>query len=245
MFNYFHIIYQMKGEKNMTYQKRMPADWVKKIEEGLTFLNDKKINGELYAYLMSQSYGKDGKTIVEKKKLPKQTEICEIIGIKSRTTYNTHLNYLIEKGYIEEEKKGIYTLLNPESMYFEIPQDTLNYLNDTASEQVIKAFICLGQMWSFSQNKKELYTFTKKELCERIGMPMKGGNANVNYDKINNILCCLIKCGFIDVEVYHDDKMLPHIRLLNFSKKCPTESYDFLKKNSEYDKKEMKLIHNN
>lgn len=206
------------------YNKRMPADWIKKIEEGLTFLNDKKVNGELYAYLMSQSYGKDGKTIVEKKRLPKQSEICEIIGIKSRTTYGTHLNYLIERGYIQEDKVNkCYILLNPETMYFEIPQDTLEYFNNVAHEQVIKAFICLGQMWKYSQVKKELYVFSKKELGIRIGINMDAGGGKQGYKVINDILSSLKRQGFIKCEEFYDENIIPHIRLLSFTTEPPKD----------------------
>ena len=51
--------------------------------------------------------GTNGSDKVEKKKLPTQSEICQIIGIKSRTTYNTHMKYLIAKEYVKEIKKGL------------------------------------------------------------------------------------------------------------------------------------------
>ena len=46
----------------------MPAD---PILENLTFLNDKKVDGELYAFLQSYSYPDEQKrTVVNKKDLP-------------------------------------------------------------------------------------------------------------------------------------------------------------------------------
>ena len=48
--------------------KRFPANTT--LEES-TFLNDKKINGELYAFLQSMSYANEKKkTVVYKKDLP-------------------------------------------------------------------------------------------------------------------------------------------------------------------------------
>lgn len=206
----------------MSYQKRMPADWIKTIEEGLTFLNDKKIDGELYAYLMSQSYGKNGQTVVEKKKLPTQSEICQIIGIKSRTTYNTHMKYLIAKEYVKEEN-GFYILFNPESMYFEIPQDTLEYFNNVAHEQVIKAFICLGQMWKYGQSKNKKYVFSKKELGTRIGINMEAGGGKAGYKVVNDILTSLTRQGFIKCEEFYDNNITPRYRLTYFTVEYPKD----------------------
>ena len=51
-------------------KKRFPADTAL---TSLTFLNDKKIDGELYAFLQSCSYPDEYKrTIVAKKNLPPQ-----------------------------------------------------------------------------------------------------------------------------------------------------------------------------
>lgn len=57
-----------KGVKKMSVSKRFPANT--SMEE-TTFLNDKKVNGELYALLQSYSYPNDKQeTIVVKKSLP-------------------------------------------------------------------------------------------------------------------------------------------------------------------------------
>lgn len=86
-------------------QKRFPADTT--LEE-LTFLNNKRIDAEIYTYFQCCSYPKKNKTIAYKKDLGTQSEICEILrdyGAQlSLATYKRHLNYLIEQGYIIEEK---------------------------------------------------------------------------------------------------------------------------------------------
>ena len=113
-------------------QKRFPANVDMNI---LTFLNNKKINGELYAYLQSLSeYDVINKqyniykTYVLKKWLPIQSKMCQMLGIKSPKTLKTHLNYLIEQGYIIEEEDR-YILPEMENIYFLIPLHTLRYIN--------------------------------------------------------------------------------------------------------------------
>jgi predicted transcriptional regulator len=46
------------------------------------------------------------------------------LGIKSPKTLRTHLNYLIEKGYVIEEENS-YRLPEMEDIYFLIPLKTL------------------------------------------------------------------------------------------------------------------------
>lgn len=76
-----------------TIKKRFPADITLDIT---TFLNDKKVDGELYALLQSFSRHNNYDTYVLKKDLPKQAIICESIGIKSPKTLRVHLKYLID-----------------------------------------------------------------------------------------------------------------------------------------------------
>jgi len=75
--------------------KRFPANTTLKE---LTFLNDKKVDAELYAYFQSIShYDEDTKvTRVNKWDLPSQVKICSVIQISSPKTYRAHLAYLIE-----------------------------------------------------------------------------------------------------------------------------------------------------
>jgi len=90
------------GEKKImkTVSKRFPANTDLNVS---TFLNDKKIDGELYSLLQTYSYPNSQKeTVVEKKSLPTQTEICEKLGIKSTKTYRAHLKYLVSVGLVEE-----------------------------------------------------------------------------------------------------------------------------------------------
>ena len=170
-------------------QKRFPADTTLKEE---TFLNDKKIDAELYAYLLSLSYPEEvtGRTVTRKTDLPTQAQICEKINIKSSTTYRTHLKYLIEQGYIEEESDK-YIFPRKENIYFDIPLNTVQYLLDTVQEPVIKAYIYLGQRNKF----KPGYVFTLEELAEHIGISLRGHQRE--YTRLNNILRALAINGLV------------------------------------------------
>lgn len=186
----------------------MPADTQM---QQLTFLNDKKINGELYALLMAHSTPDETKrTVVNKKDLPRQVDICSQIGLGSRSTLAAHLKYLIERGYVVEEGDKYY-LPNQEEIYFMLPLTTLKFLNDTLKEQVIKIYLYLGQRWKYKKNE---YVFTIDEIATHIGIKL--GNHARNYEIINNALICLKNNELIDyVEFYENEK--PRKRLTNFS----------------------------
>ena len=113
--------------------KRFPANTTL---EDLTFLNDKKIDGELYALLQSLSIPNENKeTVVYTSSLPSLAELCKKLGIKSRPTFKSHLKYLAEKGYIIiDEVKGQYILPNREEIYLMLPLETVMFLHDALHE---------------------------------------------------------------------------------------------------------------
>lgn len=130
----------------MPIEKRFPANTTLNVD---TFLNDKKIDGELYSYLQQFSYPDEEKrTIIKKEDLPVQREICDAIGVKSPKTYRAHLSYLIQAGLVVEEKDK-FILPNQEEIFFMIPLDTLMFINDSLQEQVVKTYIYLGQKWKY------------------------------------------------------------------------------------------------
>ena len=100
----------------------------------ITFLNDKKVDAELYAYLQSISHKWD---------LPKQAEICKIIGVASPKTYRSHLEYLKERGFVVEDENG-WVLPQCEIFYLLLPLDTICFMQDIYRENVVKVYIYLG-----------------------------------------------------------------------------------------------------
>lgn len=197
--------------------KRFPANTT--LDE-LTFLNDKSIDGELYAYLQElskpilNSETKVIETIVMKKEMPTQAKICEVIGIKSPKTLKVHLDYLIEKNYIEV-RDGNYILLEQENIFFMIPLNTIKYLTDNCREHVIKIYVYLGQRhkWALSLGKP-YYEFTLEELGQHIGIKIK--NNSRGYEIINNALDLLYNSNLIDYCSYFDGSMQKK-KLLKFS----------------------------
>lgn len=188
--------------------KRFPANT---SLESQTFLNSKKIDGELYAFLQSYSHPDENKrTVVNKKDLPSQSQICSKLGIKSPKTYRSRLTVLIDQGYVIEESSGNYILPEKEEIFLHIPLETVKFLNDTLKEQVVKIYIYLGQRFKY----KPGYVFTIAEIGAHIGIKLD--NNSRNYEIINNALICLKNNGLIDYIEYYEEKV-PKKRLTNFS----------------------------
>ena len=192
-------------------EKRFPAT-VTIDENTTTFLHDKRINAELYAYLQSKSYpDKNKRTVVKKSNLDKQVDICRIIGIKSRSTLRAHLDYLIETGYVVNEvAEKQYYLPDLEQIYLLIPLDTLQFIQDTVKESVYKTYIYLGQRWKYKQG----YTFTQEEIAEHLGFTL-AGNETVRR-QIKNYLIALQNNGLIDYIQIYEGKV-PKYKLLSWS----------------------------
>lgn len=191
-------------------QKRFPA--TTSLDEK-TFLNDNKIDAELYAYLQTQSYPdiETKETRVFKKNLPSQKDIAEKIFNVSRNTIVNHLKYLKDQGYIID--KGDYYLLpNKEEIFFKIPLDLLNFFIDTLKEPVIKTYIYLGQRFNY---KPHDYVFTEREIAEHIGV-----DYNNNSKKIAHYLIALENLGLIKVAEFYENNT-PLKRLINFSTQIP------------------------
>ena len=157
-------------------------------------MNDKKVDAELYAFLQSISQCENSVTYVNKWEMPKQTEICDTIGIKSTKTYRAHLNYLIEAGYVIEEESR-YVLPRVEDFYLLLPLSTICFLKDVFKDQVVKAYLYLGQRWRNNGNAD--FEFTFEDLATHIGVKL-AGNAR-GYEQIRNMLYVLSKCGLIEV----------------------------------------------
>ena len=165
---------------------------------------------------MQLSYGESGEdgkgqTIVYKSSMPTQKDMCEILKIKSTTTFRTHLKYLIEQGYIVDEGDRYVIDTHKESRYIKIPLETIEFLNDTVKEAVWKTYLYLGQRWNWKGNQ---YIFTLEELATHIGKKL--GNNKDRYEEINHILQCLKNNGLIDWAEYNEGQKKRH-RLVNFS----------------------------
>lgn len=188
-------------------EKRFPADTTL---EAITFLNDKSIDGELYAIFQSLSVpievSEDSyETLVPKKSLPTQKKICEMLHIKSVKTYRAHLNYLIDRGYIQQKDDGDYILPNCEDIYLKIPLETVEYLTFNCREHVIKIYIYLMQRWKYAKQNGKFYKFTLREIGEHIGL--KINNHSDGYKIINYALELLVNSGLVEYEDTYEGKV--------------------------------------
>ena len=85
------------GDEKKQPKKRFPATI--NLNE-LTFLNDKKINGELYAYLQSVSEVNDlgdnnYETFIEKKRMPNQSLHVPTHSLREGSTYKQSITLIV------------------------------------------------------------------------------------------------------------------------------------------------------
>lgn len=158
-------------------------------------------------------------TYVDKKKMPKQSIMCEVLGMKSPKTLKSHFNYLIEKGYVCEEATR-YVLPEMEDIYFLIPRKTLRYINDSCKEHVIKIYVYLGQRYKQATHRSEQYEFTLEEIGEHTGIKVK--NNSRGYEIVNNALNLLCNSGLIDYVTFFDGQMQ--------KKKLTMFNFDYIEK---------------
>lgn len=191
-------------------QKHFPADTT--LDE-ITFLNDSKVDAELYGYLLSQSYPDEEtkETRVKKAMLPSQEVIGRDILKSSRRTVINHLNYLKEKGYIIDTKE-FYILQQPERMFFQMPLELLDFFIDTLKQPVLKTYIYLGQRYSY---KPKEYVFTIKEIAEHLGL-----NYQRSSSSIRNYLTVLENLSLIKITHFYEGQT-PLMRLVGFSTQRP------------------------
>ena len=199
-------------------EKHFPADTNMEIT---TFLNNKNIDGRLYAYLQSKSMpvpienedgNKEYENRVDKYEIGSQAEFCKAVKIKSPKTLRKYLNILIETGYVED--KGEYYLLpRKEDVFFKIPLDTLRFIQNTIQEDVIKIYIYLGQRYKFASMNGFKYSFTIKEIAEHLGLSINSENSRIF---VKDGLDALMNNGLIEFVSYYEGRV-PKLRLINFS----------------------------
>lgn len=201
-------------------EKHFPADTSMNTDDNgnliLTFLNDKKVDGELYAYLLSLSVGEEKETRIYKSSIPSQTKIATLLTPATskpltRQTIASHFKYLIAQGYLID-MGDYYTLPHKEKMYFKVELDTLNFLLDVVKEPVIKTYIYLGQRNNYKPGQ---YIFTIKELCEHMGIDYSHKSSI-----ITNYLTALVKFNLVEVETIYDG-VIPYYKLLKVNTECP------------------------
>lgn len=193
------------------------------------FMKNKKTHDKVWSFLQTNSYiTKDKerfvyitqdtnarsiqnkiKTIIEKEK---EGEIIYKDSISVETVRNTLKLYekigFIKKAKIEDNYNrnvDCYILKQDFSCFQFIPLETLKFLVNTATENVIKIYAYLINKYYYKQSLKEYYNFTLKELCEAIGY---NGEKQENKNMIKDILLSLKNNGLINYTngYYYTDK---------------------------------------
>ena len=210
-------------------QKHFPADTSMEV---LTFLNNKNIDGRLYAYLQSKSMPvlinhdgiKEYETRVDKFDIGSQLDLCKAIRIKSTKTLRKYLNILIETGYVED--MGDYYLLpKKQEIFFKIPLDTLRFIQNTIQEDVIKIYIYLGQRYKYAKINGLKYSFTFKEIAEHLGLSLTSENSRIF---VKDGLDALMNNGLIKFVSYYQGR-IPKLRLVEFSYEYKTNFNEEIK----------------
>ena len=90
---------------------------------------------------------------------------------------------------------------------------TIQFLLDTATENVIKVYIYLGQRYKYGQSKGVDFVFSLEDIAAHIGIKLN--NNQREYVMLNNVLDCLQNNGLINYVSYYDGKT-PKKKLVNF-----------------------------
>lgn len=184
------------------------------------FMNDKKTHDTVWGILQCRSYlNTDNKRFVYMFNAKADTIADELNSIRSKsisnkTVRNTLQLYkdlgLITEGKTKLKDKSIevdcYFLNDSFTVFKLIPKDTLRFLLNTATDNVIKVYVYLINKYEWKQQTKEQYNFSLKELCLAIGYKE---NQN-SRDMIKDILKSLKNNGLIDyIETYYHDGSKP------------------------------------
>lgn len=147
----------------------------------------------LYGYLqvISKWNGKKGEPRYINKKDFSSQEAANELCVSSRTI-NRQINRLKEYGFILEEDnkmklpiKHLFTTIHPE---------TLKYLYQIQTDNVITIYSFLRAMQWYYQDKNKIFFFTKRYLITEILGKKSSGSA---YDSMDSILDLLDKLGLV------------------------------------------------
>lgn len=147
----------------------------------------------LYGYLqvISKWNGKKGEPRYINKKDFSSQEAANELCVSSRTI-NRQINKLKEYGFILEENnkmklpiKHLFTTIHPE---------TLKYLYQIQTDNVITIYSFLRAMQWYYQDKNKIFFFTKRYLITEILGKKSSGSA---YDAMDSILDLLDKLGLV------------------------------------------------
>ena len=188
------------------------------------YMEDKKVDYKLYSFFQSISYlSQYNERFVYKTDDPElgkltQENLVEIFNDRctdlneriSLSTLKRRMQLYKSLGLIEEnsvidmtgKKVKCYILVQNFEVFQYVPFDTLKYLANTASSNVITIYAYLLSKFLWKQKTGEMYSFTLGELAEAIGIKdYNNGNTRV----VNDCLSCLLTIGLIGYVQYYEE----------------------------------------
>ena len=236
-----------ENENNiLEFEKKVSATKVAKDEPKVRFsrsevyMKDKSINYQLYAKLQQISQlnmdtkerfvmksdinfsvweNEDFKDVFSRQKLSRDFKKLSSVGLVVETEIDNKKAFLLP--YDEAEK-----------MFSLIPTLTIKYLLKVKSSYCVKAFIYLLNCYLYKEKINDKYLFTKKELCEAVGLAVH----TKNREEIDYILNSLHNEGLISyrsVVVHYEGHTVPYYELLEVR---------FYVKGLNYNKEKKKTI---
>ena len=235
-----------KENNVLEFEKKVSATKVAKDEPKVRFsrsevyMKDKSINYQLYAKLQQISQlnmdtkerfvmksdinfsvweNEDFKEVFSRQKLSRDFKKLSSVGLVVETKIDNKKAYLLP--YDEAEK-----------MFSLIPTLTIKYLLKVKSSYCVKAFIYLLNCYLYKEKINDKYLFTKKELCEAVGLAVH----TKNREEIDYILNSLHNEGLISyrsVVVHYEGHTVPYYELLEVR---------FYVKGLNYNKEKKKTI---
>ncbi len=142
----------------------------------------------------------DFKDVCSRQKLSRDFKKLLSVGLVVETEINNKKAYLLP--YDEAEK-----------MFSLIPTLTIKYLLKVKSSYCVKAFIYLLNCYLYKEKINDKYLFTKKELCEVLGLSVQ----TKNREEIDYILNSLHNEGLISyrsVVAHYEGHTVPYYELL-------------------------------
>lgn len=164
-------------------------------------MKDKKLNDLIYGFYQANSYLTEDRVRYCYKadcSIAKLTEYFQKEGKDCPVSVNTLTNInklLTAAGLFQETKinnKPAYILPDVNTDFVKIKTNTLRFLVNTATTNVIKVYAYLKARASYKTN----YEFSKKELLGAIGY--KKFDDSKNLQMITDVLQCLINNGLIE-----------------------------------------------
>ena len=206
--------------------------------EGETFRN-KKLNDLIYGYMRTHSFATTSQFEIDTYCFKSEITARKIIDYYEKEakrpfpykidTVREYIKLWLNCGWIEEtEYKGIkaYRFENPTAgEYVLVKLDTLKYLVDTATPNIIKVYAYLKNKYQqhlwIKKNKNpnvEKFTFSRKDLIEALGYSSIDGKAGAkNRRMIENILICLSNNGLIEIseteKIFNNNIKVPYFVL--------------------------------